>query len=87
MAFSAAFTLPLIGLAIFQCLPVHAAWDLEAQKTAKCIDFTTVMYLTVVYEVLAETVLFSLPIPIVVKLQMELPKKIQLMTFFSLGIW
>lgn len=86
MAFSAAFTLPLIGLAIFQCLPVHAAWDLEAQKTAKCIDFTTVMYLTVVYEVLAETVLFSLPIPIVVKLQMELPKKIQLMTFFSLGI-
>ncbi|KAH7384061.1 hypothetical protein DE146DRAFT_214099 [Phaeosphaeria sp. MPI-PUGE-AT-0046c] len=86
MAFTAAFTLPLIGLAIFQCVPVHAAWDLEAKKTAKCINFTTVMYLTVVYEVIAETVLFALPIPIVVKLQMSLAKKVQLMTFFSLGV-
>ena len=78
---------PLVGLAIFQCVPIYSVWDLDAQKTAKCIDFTTVMYLTVVYEVIAEAVLFSLPIPVVVKLQMQTSKKVQLLCFFSLGIW
>jgi hypothetical protein len=40
----------------------------------------------VVYEVIAEIVLFSLPIPIVLKLQMATAKKIQLIVFFGLGI-
>jgi hypothetical protein len=87
MLFTALFTLPLIGLAVFQCVPIYAIWDLEAQKTAKCIDWITVLRLTVVYEVIAETVLFSLPVPIVMKLQMETAKKIELMLFFGLGIW
>jgi hypothetical protein len=87
MAFTALFTLPLIGLAVFQCIPIYAIWDLEAQRTAKCIDWITVLRLTVVYEVIAETVLFSLPVPIVWKLQMKTSKKIQLMIFFGMGIW
>lgn len=86
MAFTAAFTLPLIGLAAFQCVPVYAIWDLEAQKTAKCIDWIAVLRLTVVYEIIAEIILFSLPVPIVLQLQMKPAKKIQLMTFFGLGV-
>ncbi|KAK7190324.1 hypothetical protein PSPO01_03299 [Paraphaeosphaeria sporulosa] len=86
MAFTAAFTLPLIGLAAFQCTPIHAIWDLQAQKTAKCVDWIAVLRLTVVYEIIAEIVLFSLPIPIVLKLQMKTAKKIQLMVFFGMGI-
>jgi hypothetical protein len=81
MAFSACFTLPLLGLAAFQCVPIHA------KQTAKCVDWIAVLRLTVVYEIIAEVVLFSLPIPIVVKLQMKTAKKIQLMIFFSLGVW
>jgi hypothetical protein len=87
MAFTAAFTIPLLGLAAFQCVPVSAIWDLSAQRTAKCVDWITVLRLTVVYEVIAEIVLFSLPVPIVLKLQMKTSKKIQLLVFFSLGIW
>jgi hypothetical protein len=87
MVFTTLFTVPLIGLATFQCLPVHAIWDLEAQKTAKCIDWIAVLYLTVVYEVIAEVVIFSLPIPIVMKLQMKPAKKIQVIICFGLGIW
>ncbi|RAR01503.1 cfem domain-containing protein [Stemphylium lycopersici] len=87
MAFTALFTLPLIFLAAFQCIPVRAIWDLQEQGTAKCIDYMAVLRLTVVYEIIAETILFSLPIPIVWKLQMETAKKIQLLFFFSLGIW
>lgn len=86
MAFSACFTLPLIALAAFQCNPIKAAWDLEAAKTAKCIDYVTVLYLSVVYEIIAEVVLFSLPLPIVFKLQMKTSKKIQLCVFFGLGV-
>jgi hypothetical protein len=86
MVFTTLFTLPLIGLAIFQCIPIRAIWDLEAHKTAKCVDWITVLRLTVVYEVIAEVVLFSLPIPIVLKLQMATAKKIQLIVFFGLGV-
>jgi hypothetical protein len=87
MAFTAAFTLPLLGLAAFQCVPVSAIWDLEQRPNAKCVDYITVLRLTVVYEVFAEIVLFTLPIPIVLKLQMKTSKKVQLITFFSLGLW
>jgi hypothetical protein len=83
MAFTALFTLPLLGLAAFQCIPVRAIWDLQA----KCIDYIAVLRLTVVYEIIAETVLFSLPVPIVLKLQMKTAKKVQLIIFFSLGVW
>jgi hypothetical protein len=87
MAFTALFTLPLLGLAAFQCIPVRAIWDLQEQQTAKCIDYIAVLRLTVVYEIIAETVLFSLPVPIVLKLQMKTAKKVQLIIFFSLGVW
>jgi hypothetical protein len=87
MAFTACFTLPLIGLAAFQCTPIRAIWDLQEQGTAKCIDYIAVLRLTVAYEIVAEIVLFSLPIPIVLKLQMKTSKKIQLMVFFGLGVW
>jgi hypothetical protein len=87
MAFTAFFTLPLLGLAAFQCIPIRAIWDLEERGTAKCVDWTAVLRLTVVYEIVAEIVLFSLPIPIVLKLQMKTAKKIQLMIFFGLGVW
>jgi hypothetical protein len=87
MAFTALFTLPLLFLAAFQCIPVRAIWDLEEQGTAKCIDYIAVLRLTVVYEIIAETILFALPIPIVWKLQMKTTKKVQLLIFFSLGIW
>jgi hypothetical protein len=87
MAFTAAFTLPLLGLAAFQCIPIKAIWDLRERPTAKCVDWIVVLNLTVVYEVIAEIVLFSLPVPIVLKLQMKTSKKIQLMCFFGMGLW
>ncbi|KAL5113521.1 hypothetical protein ACEQ8H_008606 [Pleosporales sp. CAS-2024a] len=86
MAFSACFTLPLIGLATFQCIPISAVWELKERANAKCINWIAVLRLTVVYEIIAECVLFSLPVPIVLKLQMETGKKIQLLAFFGLGV-
>lgn len=86
MIFTASFAVPLLGLAAFQCIPVRAIWDLEAAKTAKCINWIAVLNLTVVYEIIAEIVLFSLPIPIVLKLQMKPAKKVQLCIFFGLGV-
>lgn len=86
MAFTACFTVPLIMTAAIRCNPVKAQWDLEAAKTAKCLDWLVILKLTVVYEVIAEIVLFALPIPIVLKLQMATAKKVQLLIFFGLGL-
>lgn len=84
--FSILYTFPLIFLTAFQCMPIYAFWDLEAQKTAKCIDWTAVLRATVIFEVIAEVVLFVLPIPVVIKLQMPRGKKVLLMVFFGLGM-
>ncbi|KAF3032239.1 hypothetical protein E8E12_000770 [Didymella heteroderae] len=86
MVFTACFTVPLIFTAAIRCNPVRAQWDLEAAKTAKCLDWLIILKLTVVYEVIAEIVLFALPVPIVLKLQMATAKKIQLLIFFGLGL-
>ncbi|PVH93263.1 hypothetical protein DM02DRAFT_541924, partial [Periconia macrospinosa] len=86
MAFSACFTVPLLLTAAFRCNPVRAQWDLEAAKTAKCLDWLVILKLTVVYEIIAEIILFSLPVPVVLQLQMATAKKIQLLVFFGLGL-
>lgn len=86
MAFTACFTLPLIFTAAIRCNPVRAQWDLEAAKTAKCLDWLIILKLSVVYEIIAEVVLFALPVPIVLKLQMATAKKIELLMFFGVGL-
>ncbi|OAG01213.1 uncharacterized protein CC84DRAFT_1263222 [Paraphaeosphaeria sporulosa] len=84
--FTILYTGPLVFLAALQCIPVHAIWDLEAQKTAKCIDWIAVLRATVVFEVIAEVLIFVLPIPVVLRLKLRRSKKIQLLTFFGLGV-
>jgi hypothetical protein len=86
MVFTGCFTVPLLMTAAIRCNPVRAQWDLEAAKTAKCLDWLIILKLTVVYEVVAEIVLFGLPVPIVLKLQMATAKKVQLLIFFGLGL-
>lgn len=86
MVFTACFVVPLILTAAARCNPVRAQWDLEAAKTAKCLDWLIILKLTVVYEVIAEIILFALPVPVVLKLQMATAKKVQLIIFFSLGL-
>ena len=49
--FTILFTGPLVLMAAVQCVPIYAIWDLEAQKTAKCIDWIAVLRATVIYEV------------------------------------
>jgi hypothetical protein len=85
--FTTLYTGPLVFLAAFQCMPIHAIWDLEAQRTAKCIDWIAVLRATIGFEVIAEVLIFVLPVPVVLKLKLKRTKKIQLLTFFGLGIW
>jgi hypothetical protein len=86
MAFTACFTIPLVLTAAIRCNPVRAQWDLEAAKTAKCLNWLIILKCSVVYEVIAEIVLFALPVPIVLKLQMATAKKIELLIFFGIGL-
>jgi hypothetical protein len=80
------YAVPLILMAAFQCIPIYAIWDLEAQKTAKCVDYVAVLRATVGIEIISEIGLFLLPIPVVLKLQMQKSKKVLLLAFFGSGI-
>ena len=79
-------TLTIMFLLIFQCLPVKAMWDLDARKTAKCLDIEAVGYVGCVVEIVTEVVLFLLPVPIIHSFTMAKSKKVQLICFFGAGI-
>lgn len=46
---------------LFKCKPIHAAWDLDALPTAKCLDFVHVLIGQSVPTIFFDLVILSLP--------------------------
>jgi hypothetical protein len=67
----------LIGIivTIFQCRPVHAAWDFTASDR-KCIDFIDYLYASSVISVTTDIMLCILPWPYLWKLRMPVKQKV-----------
>ena len=72
-----------VFLSIFQCNPVHKAWDLEAKGT--CVNILLAACIPGSINVLCDFVTVILPIPMIWKLQMRLNRKIQLVGIFLLS--
>jgi hypothetical protein len=49
--------------------------------------FSTILLTLLLYLVIAEVLIFVLPVPVVLRLKLRRSKKIQLLTFFGLGMW
>lgn len=68
---------------IFSCTPVHSFWDYMEQE--HCIDTTMFYNGVAVSNVLFDSILLILPIPMVWQLQMDLRRKLQVSFVFVLG--
>lgn len=69
---------------LFECTPVSDFWSLDVSKT-HCIDRLMLFDATAASNTILDIMILSLPVPMVLKLQLSLSKRIQLLLTFMLG--
>ncbi|KAF6219618.1 hypothetical protein HO133_004087 [Letharia lupina] len=72
-----------VFLSIFQCTPVHKAWDLNVEGS--CVNILLAACIPGSLNVISDVVTFLLPIPLIWNLHMERNRKIQLVGIFLLS--
>lgn len=70
---------------VFACKPLAASWDPTLAQTAECIDRGAIYVATAGIGIFTDIVLLSLPLPIVVSLNIPLRQKIILVLLFAIG--
>jgi hypothetical protein len=74
-----------IAIAAIYCIPRHGeAWDSTA--FARCASPVTSTVVIGVFAVVADLVIFVMPLPVIFQLQLSRPKKIGLGVVFSVGM-
>jgi len=84
------FTLACVGTLVFQCLPVSIAWDPVARMSdsPKCYStatFRAIGLFNGATNIFTDFAFATLPIPIILRLQINLRTKISLVCILSLG--
>ncbi|TVY90792.1 hypothetical protein LAWI1_G004212 [Lachnellula willkommii] len=90
MLFLVAFTFACVCTLIFQCLPVEAAWNLDLKANSKSKCFSTIVFRNIglfngAVNLFTDFVFASLPIPVIIPLQVNLRTKVSLIFILSLG--
>ncbi|KAL3422024.1 integral membrane protein [Phlyctema vagabunda] len=88
IGFLVIFTLACAGTLIFQCVPVYAAWEFMARTTAKCYSVPTYKSIALfngITNIVTDFVFATLPIPLIIGLQMNRKVKISLICVLSLS--
>jgi len=84
MAVVITYSIGIIFALIFPCQPISANWDLSITDY-KCIDKAAIYLATAAVNVITDLMILLLPIPMVVRLQMQRSQKIALMVVFAVG--
>ncbi|KAH6613842.1 hypothetical protein C7974DRAFT_65649 [Boeremia exigua] len=79
------FTLFTVFAAIFQCIPMHAAWDIDNFPKG-CWNMMEVNFFTSSINTLLDILIFVLPIPTMQKLQINSKKKVTLAVAYAMGL-
>ena len=84
------FTIACAGTLILSCVPPSATWNFEQKKTATCFSintFTGIGLFNSSVNALTDLVFVALPIPIILKLQVNRKTKISLIVILGLGVF
>ncbi|GLA68439.1 hypothetical protein AtubIFM55763_005177 [Aspergillus tubingensis] len=71
---------------IFQCSPIHKAWDASGNVKGQCLSLTAFYYISFGIRLATDLALFALPLPKVMQLNMTLGKRAGLVMMFGLGV-
>ncbi|RAK98470.1 uncharacterized protein BO80DRAFT_479659 [Aspergillus ibericus CBS 121593] len=86
LAIIAAETISEILVVIFQCWPVHKAWDATGLVEGHCVNMTAFYYANFGIKMASDLALFLMPMPKLVRLKMTVGKRVGLVMMFSLGL-
>lgn len=84
MALIVAYTIAIAVPLIFSCKPISKAWDIYMTE-GECLNTPILYYATAISNIASDIVLFFLPLPILIKLQIPLQQKVGLFIIFSIG--
>ncbi|KAJ8122070.1 hypothetical protein ONZ43_g1639 [Nemania bipapillata] len=68
------------------CQPIQGWWDASVAATAKCVDKVAFTYSTNVLNLIFDLWIFGMPIPVIMKLNINKAKRIALCCLFSIGL-
>ncbi|PYI08053.1 integral membrane protein [Aspergillus sclerotiicarbonarius CBS 121057] len=71
---------------VFQCSPIHKAWDAGDTVKGKCLSLTAFYYISFGIRLATDLALFALPLPKLVRLNMTMGKRAGLVMMFGLGV-
>jgi hypothetical protein len=84
MAIIGSYTIAIVLPLIFACKPIAKAWDIRITE-GECLNTPGLYYATAISNIASDVVLFLLPLPILIKLQIPVQQKIGLFIIFSIG--
>jgi hypothetical protein len=80
------WTIATVILGLLACLPVPSFWDPAAYPDHYCMPILPGWYSNSAVNILSDVVIFSLPIPVLWKLQMPKSQRISLIAIFGFGL-
>ncbi|OJJ38281.1 hypothetical protein ASPWEDRAFT_318186 [Aspergillus wentii DTO 134E9] len=75
-----------IAVVIFHCSPIRKFWDAGDKVQGRCFSLLVFYYVSFATRLVTDLVIFALPIPILLKLNLESWKKAGLILMFALGL-
>ncbi|WQF84422.1 hypothetical protein CDEST_09436 [Colletotrichum destructivum] len=84
LAIIAAYSVGIFFALVFACDPIAMSWDITITE-GTCINRPSLYIATAAANIISDLILFALPIPIVVKLQIPRRQKIGLFFIFAVG--
>ncbi|EWY88525.1 hypothetical protein FOYG_09679 [Fusarium oxysporum NRRL 32931] len=82
--FISGYTIGIFFAVMFACNPIAMNWDVTITE-GKCINRPGLYIATAITNIISDVILFILPLPMVLQLQMPFKQKIGLMGIFTIG--
>ncbi|KAI1050182.1 hypothetical protein LB506_001622 [Fusarium annulatum] len=82
--FISGYTIGIFFAVMFACHPIAMNWDVTITE-GKCINRPGLYIATAITNIISDVILFILPLPMVLQLQMPFKQKVGLMGIFTIG--
>jgi len=90
MAWVVASGIVFLFLQIFQCLPLNFIWEgwiSDGLNESRCLNVNLLAYVAGAFSIAQDIVVLALPIPLLVKLNVSIRSRVEVILMFSLGIF
>ena len=85
MAFVILTATACVTASVFQCTPIHKAWDAAGTVPGSCINISALPYANAALDVLQDLLTYVLPMKMLYQIQIPRRQKVALMMIFAFG--